>query len=286
MKYIRLITGIAILLVTLISCDKENENNDEFIYPLTAGNSWDYSREWNLYFYPDSTVEDPVYEDTLTISADVSVTITGEVSLNDTLDAVEFHTTETVHGETEPNIGLQYYNNNKDGLYEYAYKSVGPVILPKIRQAESIVFKGMNFEDFRHLSNFVQQLTPNARVVSDSLYYENPPVKSLQYPLEIDAQWIFREDNNPWRMDKKVIDRKNVELDIGTFDCYEVKWLYDLDHDGIWDEDIWITDLISTKGLIQRNVSILRIKEVTINGATGRLFDLVDVYSLTGLSVE
>jgi hypothetical protein len=272
--------------VTLISCDKENENDDEFIYPLTAGNSWDYSREWNLYFYPDSTVEDPVYEDTLTISADVSVTITGEVSLNDTLDVVEFRTSETVHGETEPFIGLQYYNNNKDGLYIYAYKSVGSIILPKIRQAQSIVFKGMNFEDFHHLSNFVQQLTPNTRVISDSLQYENPPVKSLQYPLEIDAQWIFREDNNLWRIGKKVIDRKNVELDIGTFDCYEVKWLYDLDQDEIWDEDIWITDLISTKGLIQRKVSVLRIEEATINGATGRLVDGVDVYSLTGLSVE
>ena len=59
-----------------------------------------------------------------------------------------------------------------------------------------------------------------------------------------------------------------------------------MDHDGEWDDDIWITDLISKKGLIQRDVTILRMVELTENGSTGRFFDGFDVYSLTDLSIE
>lgn len=109
----------------------------------------------------------------------------------------------------------------------------------------------------------------------------------MQYPLDLDAQWTYRGDNNPWRMDRTVVERKNVDLDIGTFDCFEIKMLFDMDHDGIWDDDIWITDFINKKGLIQRNITILRMEEAnSIGGFTSRLFDGFDVYSLTDLSVE
>lgn len=232
-------------------------------------------------------MENPVYEDTLTITADINVTITGVLSLNDTLETFEFYTTETECGQIEPAIGIEYYKNNDDGLFMYAHKSIGGIVLPKIYLEKSILFKGLEFNDFCHLSNFVQQFAPNYRVVSDSIYYENPPVKSLLYPIEVDAQWTYRQDNNPWRMDKKVISRIDVELDgLGTFDCFEIKFLYDMDHDGEWDDDIWITDLISKKGLIQRDVTILRMVELTENGSTGRFFDGFDVYSLTDLSIE
>ena len=70
-------------------------------------------------------------------------------------------------------------------------------------------------------------------------------------------------------------------------DCFEIKMLFDMDHDGIWDDDIWITDFINKKGLIQRNITILRMEEAnSIGGFTSRLFDGFDVYSLTDLEPE
>ena len=77
-------------------------------------------------------MENPVYEDTLTITADINVTITGVLSLNDTLETFEFYTTETECGQIEPAIGIEYYKNNDDGLFMYAHKSIGGIDLPKI----------------------------------------------------------------------------------------------------------------------------------------------------------
>lgn len=283
MKRINLTTILFLSGLVIFSCNKEDEQNDEFIYPLSVGNSWEYLRELNLYFYPDSTVEYPAYEDTLTISADISVSVTGAVFLNDTLEtievvSIEFDTTNTYTGK-------HYYKNDDEGLYIYAYIPSG-TIYPRKQEKTSIFFKGMEFDDFHQLSNFVHQLSPNSRILLDSIRFEVPPVKTLQYPIEIGAQWTYREDNDPWRMDKLVADQKIVELEIGTFDCYEIKWLYDFDHDGIWDDDIWIIDYLSTKGLIQRNITILRIIEMTTYGSTGRYFDGFDIYTLTELNVE
>ena len=48
-----------------------------------------------------------------------------------------------------------------------------------------------------------------------------------------------------------------IELTSGIFDTYQIKWLYDLDHDGIWDDHIWIIDNISSQGLVSRSIYVL-----------------------------
>ena len=270
--------------LSFFSCNKENETEDDFIYPLSTGNTWEYVREMDLYFYSDTTVVQPQYEDTLTIISELSVTVTGEVFLNDTLETIEMIVFETDSANTHN--GKLYYQNNVEGLYIYAYKSGGSMISPRKKEGTTILFKGLEFDDYRQLSDFIQQLTPNYRILSDSLYFEEPPIKTLQYPIEIGNQWTYREDNNPWRMDRKVMDRKDIELSIGTFDCYEIKFLYDMDHDGEWDDDIWITDFISKEGLIQRKVTIIGMIEADNNGLTGRFIDSIDTYTLTGFSVD
>ena len=55
-KSLKHIFGISLLMLIILSCDKDDEKIDEFIYPLSVGNNWEYSRHWGLYFYPDSTV--------------------------------------------------------------------------------------------------------------------------------------------------------------------------------------------------------------------------------------
>ncbi len=280
----RILVGVLFMIgLSFFSCDNENNENDDFIYPLSIGNTWEYIRNWNQYFYSDTLTVSPEYEDTLTYSSDISVTVTEKVFLNDTLETIEMIGVE--NDSTNSYAQKHYYKNNDDGLYTYAYIAGGPIVLPRRQQGNSIIFKGIEFDDFRQLSDFVQRLTPNYRVVSDSVHFEEPPVKTLQYPIEIGDQWTYREDNNPWRMDRKVIERKDVELDIGTFDCYEIKFIYDMDHNGEWDDDIWITDFISKKGLIQRTITIIGMIKMNDSGVI-RYIDAFDTYTLTDLSVD
>ena len=285
-KNIIFINILLIYSLSFFSCFEGDDNYEGIIYPLSIGNTWDYTRNWNTYSYSDTACYPHQYEDTSTYSSDISVTVTQKVLLKDSFETFEIVGIE--NSTMGMNTVKRYYKNNNDGLYIYAYMSGGPIILPKKQSGNSIVFKGLKFNDFHQLSDFVQQAMPHLSILSDSIYYEEPPLKALQYPIEIGDQWTYREENDDTgRMDKKVIDRKDVELSIGTFECYEIKYIYDMDHDGEWDDDIWISDLISKKGLIQRTITILGIRNTTTSGdSTDRYFDSIDTYTLNDLNVE
>lgn len=289
MKFNLIVLVLFLFSLIFFSCDKEEKNEEykenNFIYPLSVGNAWEYIREWNIYFFSDSSGA-PQYFDTLTYSSDVSVTITDKVLLHDTLETYEMVGVENdgINTYTQTN----YYKNQDDGLYIYAYIAGGPIILPKKQHENKIRFKGLEFKSFHQLLNYVQQLVPAYTILSDSIYFEEPPVKTLQYPIEIGDQWTYRESGSPWRMDRLVSSRKIIELEIGTFNCYEIKFIYDMDEDGEWDDDIWIVDYINEKGLINRIITILCIEEITVEfpEGTGNFFDVIDEYKLTEVSVQ
>jgi len=57
----------AVFCLILFSCENDNDENTEFMYPLSVGNSWEYEREWTFYFYSDSPDSIPQYIDTLNV---------------------------------------------------------------------------------------------------------------------------------------------------------------------------------------------------------------------------
>lgn len=272
---------LLLLMIFSTSCIFNSDNDDEndFIYPLSIGNIWEYKRQWNLYYYSDS-LEIKEYTDTVTYSSDISVSITDEVTLNGDIDTYKMTGIENDGMMTFE--GTQYYRNNEDGLYIYAYLGSG-VYLPKDVAGEYICFKGKKFKNFHALSNYIQEITPILSLQSDTIIYEEPPIKTIHYPIKIGKQWTYREAGNPWRMDRKVTNRVNLEIEIGSFDCYTIKFIYDLDEDGEWDDDIWITDYISKQGLIKREIYVMELLESTVTHpeGTGRKFDAFDEYTLT-----
>jgi hypothetical protein len=52
------------------------------------------------------------------------------------------------------------------------------------------------------------------------------------------SSWHFRQLNNPWRMDRIVVDDDFI-IDNGNeiFSTYKIEMLYDMDNDMIWDND-------------------------------------------------
>jgi len=274
------------LLLLFSSCILDTDDKNISMYPLKVGNQWDYIREWNLYFYNEiSNIK--VYSDTITYTSDVSVSVTAKMNLNGNRDVYK------VDGSESTNVGIatttNYYKNKDDGLYIYAYSSGGgPRILPKNTTGNKVCFKGMQFDSFKKLSDYVQSITPLYRTTSDSIIFEDPILKSIQYPIEIGSQWTYREEDNPWRMDKKVISYDNIQIDIGNFDCHTIQFIYDIDRDGVWDDDIWINDYISKEGLIKREINVLGMIESTIEypGGTGRKFDGINIYTLTSYELQ
>jgi hypothetical protein len=138
----------------------------------------------------------------------------------------------------------------------------------------------MWFRSYRELSQYIQNLVPNYGVSSDSIIFEDPPVRCLEYPLRVGAQWTYREAGNPWHMDKKVLRKRRFEVEAGDFSCFEIRWLYDFDNDGSWDEDIWITDYMSSIGLVDRRIFVGGSAESDEYGNELGFIDSFDEYEL------
>lgn len=243
-------------LLSFYGCKDTSEDELNFTYPMKVGYRWDYTKFTQITnFQPDSIAQDYERIDTTT----VIVEITGAENLRDSIETFVFKSTE-YEGQNQFS-SKNYYKSTKDGLYIIAYdNNTGCLLIhPKKSNFSSIKFRGYNFSSIHELSKLIQQQLPIKKVISDSIIFEEPPVLSLKYPLTEGSKWTYRNDHYPFRMDKTIVEKKNINLNSVSFECYHIKWLYDIDHDGEWDDDIWIDDYISKEGLIKRKVSILGI---------------------------
>lgn len=113
------------------------------------------------------------------------------------------------------------------------------------------------------------------------LIFEDPPLVSLRYPLELGDQWMFRDPASAtgigWRMDKVVIGFEDVEVSAGVFRCAVVSWLYDTDNDGVWDDDfVRVTEYIADIGLVRRVVAAIDVTVGTYtNPFDGATVDMI-----------
>ena len=272
------------LVLILTACDPPGDESDGFNYPLAVGNTWEYERESNTYYYSDSSAT-PDYEDTTTVIHAVWTAVTDKELLKGTVDAYRIEA--EVQAENEIYKRVDYLNNQTDGLYHYAYHAGGgPMVAPKRIRAGPIVFKGKSFNSIQELVRTFERGPLLSRVWADSLIFEDPPIKTLHYPLEVGATWTYRLSGQPWRMDKKVIAKDIVAVPAGQFFCFEIQWLYDLDADGQWDEDITIYDEIGSIGLVRRQIIITGSKRNDEHGNPIRHFDVIQEYRLTDAMVE
>ena len=163
----------------------------------------------------------------------------------------------------------------------------GSMLTLKPSNKGRIYFKGRYFNSVREITAFLENAIITEKVTSDSLEYENPPVRSLKYPIEIGSQWIYRNENNPWRIDKKVSDMEKVQVQAGIYTCYKILWLFDIDNNGEWDDDIVFFDYICSKGLIKRYISY---KDLIWTGENSPeplgTFDSSEEYLLTGVHLK
>lgn len=269
-----------ILFTILIGCEYSSDSNNDpepgFKYPTEIGNKWTYKHTWeNFNFRPDSLTDlRPIMDFTYYVEA------TKDTILKDNIECIVFEQSELDF----PYSSQNYYNNTKDGFYEYAYRPTGgSMALPKNYEAYNIEFAGRIFNDHADLVQFIENQIIDPRPPNDSLrYYENPrPV--LQYPMIENVEWLFNNEG-PFVMWKKIVGKEDVRTATGTFNCYKIFRRYE-ENEFIDPDSFEVYDYVSEKGLIKRTISF---KNIAITSAESPepigYYDSSDEYILTDIN--
>ena len=227
-------------------------------YPLTQGNTWNYQRSINFTnIHPTSLASR--FQDTL-ITENITVKSLGKYKLLGLFDTILLTESLSDSFSTSPRyIGQSYYANNEEGLFLHGYSGTG-LSMPK-SSGTSLQLKGHIFRNIEELLEYLEMnrlLSRPQRM--DSIYLEVPPKKVIEYPIQIGHPWIYREAGDPFKIGKQFSGNAISTVKAGTFIVYHLEWLYDLNNDGIWDEDIRIVDEYATIGMVQRTITVNDIK--------------------------
>lgn len=247
----KLFIWILLLAALSITCDRDKNpvspDQEKFVYPIKIGNQWEYKRKsFSNNFRPN--VEN--FSQDTTVSS-VVIKITKEHILEDSTKTFVFY--ETLNENGHEMTDESYYANSKDGLYFYGYKNAGTLI-PKMSQTNKIHFNGYYFKTVEQIADFVIKVCPNYFVNADTVIYENPPLLVLAYPIQMNKVWVYRKPGQPWHISKKIIGNQVVDVPAGKFSCLKIQWLYDMDNNSKWDENIIFFDYICDKGLVKRDM--------------------------------
>jgi hypothetical protein len=187
----------AVFSLFLLSCSDStnpsggNQNpvpidTSTFTYPMNIGNTWNYSRVYNIFnIRPDSILH-------LFTGLPLHGTGTVEIVYDTLINGIM--TRCFVDTYTENNrvfVSRMYYLNTDSALFVIAYRlSSSSTIFPKGSRKVFFKYNGIVTDDLHHMLNSIQYFGSYAE--SDTLIIENPPVRSFVYPVTKNREWIYR----------------------------------------------------------------------------------------------
>lgn len=238
---------ILVLLLTIISCKKDEDNISLIInsYPMNIGTEWTYDRQLIIKKY-DSTIFHKT-EEIDTINFITKISIVKDTILNDTMNVVVFKSQEENNNWTSNH----YYYIDNEGLRNYAYSNAGAIVFPKKNE----------YQQFTNLYLLVDKKSQT----NGEIFFEIPPTLNIKFPLETNTSWTYRQpsESNKLQIDNEVIGSENLILFDQNFACLKVNYIYmnEPSYDGI-DMTEWISD----EGLIKR---LTTIDSATVTNETG-----------------
>jgi hypothetical protein len=251
------------------SCGQPTESGSNYTsYPLEVGNYWEY-------FTTNTLTGETVR---------VHVQIDRRELLKNSLDTYVFK----ISSSPNQAFSEEYYTQKTGGLYCVAYNNTGaaPNVQPKLKSKTYLRFRNRIYTDIAEL---LEDISPGQRnmmfrIMADSLNYESEPVCVLKYPLYLNSQWIYR--SAPWRIEKRVEQSGDISVPAGDFSGYIIRWLYDINNDRVWDDDIYIIDFVAGEGLIQREVFIFDIIATDEDGHEIARYDFYEKSILTNYYIK
>ena len=287
-KLSRFFLCIAAILIVVFGCSDDKSGNPvpaDFVYPLEVGNVWEYfgvMRTFNV--QPDSLMDDYGY----LIDEESRVEIVKDTTLMDSIEVSTFGERLIQQGtEVDTFYTESYLRNLDDGLHCYGSTGINAKATPLKDNPNKIYFefKGRKFNSLGEIKDFFTRNIPGISLGYDSVAAN--PRRCLQYPLKVGEQWAVYDDPDDIVIDKKVIGTATVKIGTRSFSCLKIQWLWDLDNDGEWDEEMEYFDYISTVGLVKRHI-IIRDFKITSAESPAPIgsYDFEEKFELEDYSVE
>ncbi|MFQ3597644.1 MAG: hypothetical protein SNJ55_06455 [Chloroherpetonaceae bacterium] len=245
-------------------------------YPLSVGNRWEYERVFRSEnFRP---INDTSTYGGFTYASPITVEILKKTRLRDGQEVLEFRSTQGFV------IGYSYINQTGEGLFTYAH-GASPSDIPRNAPIR-FSLKGITLASVEELLSMMKgEVQAIANRGDDTLFYENPPVKSFHFPYQKNFKWAMRE-SSPFRIEKEYVGNESVSTPLGIQNCVKTKWYWDINGDGIYDLDIEGYDYLNQNGLIKREFFI---KDVLVQNSTTDsigFIDIRDTYQINSFSIR
>ena len=106
-------------------------------------------------------------------------------------------------------------------------------------------YRGIYFNSITDLIKAHEEYLFKLNILSDSLIFYEPPRIIYKYPLEVGKEWVFSSEYV--FINKEVVGKESLRTTFGYFDCFKIKWKYDFDMNGTWDEDYLVVDEVLNK---------------------------------------
>ncbi|MCF7885507.1 MAG: hypothetical protein K9M80_03345 [Candidatus Marinimicrobia bacterium] len=280
MKNISYIISTFIFILLLYCCSENNEDTIEFRFPLQIGNTWEYEGKMCYYYY-DDTSGSIEYQDTVNSSGGLVLTVAEKTDL-DNIKNVYKLISKAEFSEAD-HINTGYYKNHEDGFYLHEINSFGTEILPNIVRNKRVQLKSLKFSNIDQLNKISELNTSLPLVIKDENDF---PKKIIPYPIIVGCQWLVTQSDSI-RIEKIIAGKDTLDLGFEKFECYEIKYLYDLDYDGEWDDNLQVSDYYNKNGLIYQKVWIKRAVRVNIDNPEGiGFFDVEQTFKLIDYNIE
>ncbi len=284
-----LLVALLLFSTTLPGCEEfssiwngGNGTSSITAYPISVGSEWAYNRA--LYSDNFRPIDSTYQFEHFSFSSSVTVRATKQIllprnpgTMTDLILATEFRSIESA--PLRPSY--HYYTQSGGLLLLHGYIPSSLVFPRPINTSPAYCFANTTFRSLHEIMQFLEG--PISTTIVDSITREYPPLSSIKYPLATGDQWTFRPRGRPWRIDKRTGDsRWDPQLQLQYF---EVRWVYDLNDDGSWDNNIFIVDRISARGLIRRAVTLLDILVIDEMADEVGYVDYHEEYVVTSISL-
>lgn len=259
---------LLLILILLNGCNlfesKQEEIEQNFIYPLAIGNSWQYHRTISTE-YDEMGNENGLDDESYTNTALVEICAIETVFKN--IDTFNLKTTISDGGQVIN--GHNYYKNSNTKCMSHGYTTAHVITPKKVPNYSHLKFHGRTFHKPEDIQVWLEKCKiSSSATVEDSITYD--PVTILEYPLAEGNQWTYRyktSDLVPWRIDKQVTGWEEIEVEAGEFMAWKINWYNNPFNEGIdWDETIETVEYVADEGLIKRTWCITGIEVYNTQG--------------------
>lgn len=273
----RKVGSILVASLGMAACDTGVRPQLDPRVPVAVGHRWEYDGTGTFVLRPE-TAPDGV-DSVIVVRDGSSVEIVGQASIGDTLAAYVFRDSlrEDFGRGTDVAAGERWFADRADGLFLHAHRSA-TLLPPKPRAGMRRRIAGREFASFAEVRETLRGSRPAS---TDSLFFEQPPLPQLRYPLRLGDRWTYRNAGDPWRIQLEVVGLEWTVVPAGEYLCARVDWHIDLDDDGTWDDNIVFSEHVSTIGVVRQD---LRMTGVELLDAKGNWLGTADSHEFFALT--